>query len=567
MKNISKILIVSVSALVLASCGEEFLTRDPYGSTITEEQYAKMSNQLEGSMRGIYSTLTTYKLDASAHDEFGKRSLDMYTDLMSGDMALTDNKYGWFYSDELGQGNTSRTGFIWTYFYGMLRNVNSIIRTAQGGDAASADNVIKRIQSVGLPTVYDSKKAEYYKIAGGDTLARYTESEAQIAFYYAQALTMRGYIYSNLLMLYCETPSKIADFSKTLCFPMYNEKNMENAQPLAYMSEVYAQIESDLTVAIDYFEAFPSIVRGSKLEVDQSLAYAFLAYSYLNKGNPRGNKNGDVYKQAYTNARDYALKAIASTSCTVLPNSDLYNTGFNDVNGVSWMWGQDVTTETTGGLATWFGQCDIHSYSYAWAGDTKAIDENLYKSIADSKEGHPFDARVYWFNDGSKNSVYKYCPDGKFFSAQSPISTKADDIDREWLSDNVMMRIESMYLIAAEASYRLDEDNDAITYLTAITDERVLPGKETDYATYKAGLTHANLLKEIYYNWRVEMWGEGYGLMTFRRLALEVDPERKRGGNHSGNGGSKMQPSEEQIFVIPSAETSYNPSIKTTTLD
>lgn len=567
MKNISKILIVSVSALLLVSCSEDFLVRDPYGSTITEVQYSKMKNQLEGSMRGIYSTLSTYKLDASAHDEFGKRSLDMYTDLMSGDMALTDHKYGWFYSDELGQGNTGRTGFIWTYFYGMLRNVNSIIRTAQGGGAASADNVIKRIQNIGLPTNYDSKKTMYYTIsAAGDTLAQYTEAEAQIAFYYAQALTMRGYIYSNLLMLYCQTPSNIPDFSKQLCFPMYNENNMENAQPLAYMSDVYAQLESDLTEAIDYFEVFPTITRGSKLEVNLPLAYAFLAYSYLNKGNPKGNKNGDVYKQAYTNARDYALKAIARTACTVLPFRDLYTTGFNDVNGVSWMWGQDVTTETTGGLASWFGQCDIHSYSYAWAGDTKAIDENLYKAIADSKDGHPFDARVYWFNDGSSNSVYKYCPDGKFFSAQSPNSTKADDIDREWLSDNVLMRVESMYLIAAEASYRLGNDNDAITYLTAITDERVLPELASEYATYKAGLTHDNLLNEIYYNWRVEMWGEGYGLMTFRRLAAEVDSKRTRGGNHDGNPGSKMQASDEQIFVIPSAETSYNPSIKTTTL-
>lgn len=568
MKNIFKTAIIGISAIVLASCGDNFLTRDPYGSTITQEQYSKMANQLEGSMRGIYSTLCTYKSDGDAHDEFGRRSLDMYTDLMSGDMALTNYTYGWFYSDEMGQGNTGRTGFIWTYFYGMLRNVNSIIYTAQGGEAASADNVIKRIAATGLPTTYDSKTAMYHTIVAGDTLASFNESEAEVAYFYAQALAFRGYIYSNLLMAYCETPNHIRDFRTERCFPIYNETNMEEAQPLATMAEVYNQLESDLAEAIDYFDAFSEKKRDSKLEINAGVASAILAYSYLNKGNPTQASTPDNV-QTYTNARDFALKAIADATkegIQVLPSRELTTTGFNNVNNPSWMWGEDVSIETTGGLASWFGQCDIHSYSYAWSGDTKAIDENLYKRIsaADSTSGkpngHPFDARVNWFNDGKKNSTYKLCADGKFYSADCPESTKADDIDREWLSDNVLMRIESMYLIAAEASYRLGNDNDAITYLTAITDQRVLEGAENDYGLYVAGLNHSNLLEEIEYNWRVELWGEGYGLMTFRRLAPEM-PERRRGANHSGNAGSKMEVGSSYIFVMPSSEGSYNPTV------
>lgn len=569
MKNSIKIAVLTICSVVLVSCGEDFLTREPYGNTITQEQYAKLANQLEGSMRGIYSMLATYKLDSEAHDEFGKRSLDMYTDLMSGDMALTDHKYGWFYTDELGQGNTSRTGFIWTYFYGMLRNVNSILRTANGGDAASADNVIKRIAACGLPTVYDAKNDMYYTINGTDTVASFNSQEAQVAYYYAQALAFRGYIYSNLLMLYCPTSRNVDDFKRERCFPMYNEQNMEEAQSLATMAEVYTQLESDLTVAIDYFNAFSAFERGSKLEIDGTVANAILAYSYLNKGNPK-QPGSPVYIQNYTNARDYALTAIAEAQqqgLRILPYASLTTTGFNDVSNASWMWAEDVTVETTGMLASWWGHCDIHSYSYAWSGDTKAIDENLYHLIADADstkegrpKGHPFDARVYWFNDGAKNSIYKYCGDGKFFSAKCPVSTKADDIDREWLSDNVFMRIESMYLIAAEASYRLGNYNDAITYLTAITDQRVIEDKADLYALYVANLSSSNLLEEIEYNWRVELWAEGYGLMTFRRLNAEM-PERRRGANHSANGGSKMEDGAAYIFVMPSSEGSYNPNI------
>ena len=556
MKNSVKIALVSLCAILLVSCSDDFLKRDPYGDTITQEQYNQMANQLEGSMRGIYATYTTYRSDGDAHDEFGRRSLDLYTDLMSGDMALTNYTYGWFYTDELGQGNTARTGFIWTYFYGMLRNVNSIIHTVK----SDKDNVVSRIATNGLPTTYDAKKDMYYTIVGSDTLESFNELDAKVACYYAQALAFRGYIYSELLMLYCETPANIANFKTERCFPMYNEDNMESAQPLATMSQVYTQLESDLINSIDYFEAFSEMKRESKLEIDASVANAILAYAYLNKGNPKQPGVTD-YTQAYTNARDYALKAIKAAkdnSIDILPNRELTTTGFNDVNNSSWIWGQNVTTETTGMLASWWGQVDIHSYSYAWSGDTKAIDENLYNLI---KDDHDFDGRLKWFNDGLKNSVYKYCADGKFYSAKCPTSTKADDIDREWLSDNVLMRIEMMYLVAAEASYRLGNDNDAITYLTAITDQRVLEGKETEYATYKSGLTHANLLDEIEYNWRVELWGEGYALMTFRRLSPEAKEVRYRGGNHCSNGGSKMEPGSSHIFVMPSNEGSYNPNI------
>lgn len=565
MKNVYKWMIASFCAVVMVACSEDFLTRDPYGSTITQGQFEKLANQLEGSMRGIYSMM----YNVTDHDEFGKRSIDMYTDIMSSDMALTNYTYGWFYTDEAGQGRTGRTAYIWYFYYGMLHNVNAVLFSAQGGNAASADNVIKRIDANGLPNKSVTKSGEttYYTISGTDTLASFTETEAQIANLYAQALTMRGYIYSNLVMLYCDQSRDIADFSKELAFPMYTEDNMNEAQPLATMSEVYAQLESDLTTAIAYFNAFSTIERKSKLEVNKAVACGILAYSYLNKG--KGNKgHGDAQAQIYTHARDYALEAISSGTSSVLPRAQLFETGFNDVNTNCWIWGQDVTTETAGGLASFFGQVDIHSYSYAWAGDTKAIDANLYDSIA---KANPWDARVLWFNDGSANATYKLCPDGKFYSAKNRYSTKDDDIDREWLSDNVFMRVEAMYLIAAEASYRLNNDGEAITYLTTITDQRIAEGKEdayNDFTTNYLGGPRLNILKAIEYNWRVEMWGEGYGLQTFRRLAAEVldGTERKRGSNHCSNAGSTIKGGSEYTFQMPSSEGSYNPSINTTTL-
>jgi hypothetical protein len=232
------------------------------------------------------------------------------------------------------------------------------------------------------------------------------------------------------------------------------------------------------------------------------------------------------------------------------------------------MWGENVSVETATGLGSFFGQVDIHSYSYAWAGDTKVIDKNLYDQIPS------WDGRKYWFNDGSKNPSFTLCPDGKFFSAASPTSTAADKIDREWLSDNVFMRIESIYLIAAEAAYYLQDLNKATDYLDAILSQRLDlddPNAATDYQNFKNEIStdRQKFFQELYRNWRLEMWGEGYGLQTFRRLSYnyydETAPRDKdkvyRGSNHLYNGGKSIEYTDETIYTmtIPASELNYNP--------
>ena len=497
-------------------------------------------------MRGIYSMMYA----VSDHDLFGKRSLDLSTDMLSGDIALTAYSYGWYHTDESGQTAIGRTGYVWSYYYGILRNINKVINMV-----SAQSDITKRVAEFGLPNTYNEKSEKYYNIVDGDTLATFTLLEAELASYYAQALAMRGYCYSNLINLYAPTNIQLGGAweSEVVC-PIYNENNLEEAQPVAVLKDVYQQVENDLTLAISYAFADTN-ARPTKLSVDGSVARAILAYSYLNKAVPTLPSGPLNFEKALK----YAKEVIDSQEYIIISNANVLTTGFNDVSENSWMWGQDVTTETAGGLASFFGQVDIHSYSYAWAGDTKVIDQILYDSIP------AFDIRKKWFNDGKKNPTFKLCPDGKFFSAKNPTSTADEDIDREWLSDNVFMRIESMYLIAAEASYRLQDYTGAIDYLRAITDQRVdtAATAATAYAEYIAKLDASNLLAQIEYNWRVEMWGEGYALQTFRRLSPETEKGvdgRKRGGNHSVNAGTAMKASADQFtFPIPSSETSYNP--------
>lgn len=559
MKNKINLWILSATMLTLSACSESFLDRDPLGSTILQNQYEALSNTVEGSVRGIYSLLYNY----GGHDTFGKRSIDLYTDLLSGDMALTSYSYGWFYTDEQGMSATGRSSYIWSHYYLMLRNINKTI--LQIGEKSE---LLAKVADYGLPVAGSLE----VKNANGEVLCTYTEEEATVAGYYAQALALRGYVYAQLVQLYCPPTKYVDGFDTYLVAPIYTETNLDSPQPLAAAPALYEQAHGDLESAIEYFVAFePYLVRESKLRIDANVARGILAYSYLNFANS-DRPESQVNKDAYNRAVNLASEVINSGEYRIIPNNLMYKTGFNDQSEESWMWGQDVTVETATGLGSWFGQVDIHSYSYAWAGDTKACDALLYDSVIVAK--YPWDGRVNWFRS-KKDVSFPLCPDGKFFSAKNPNSTKQDDIDREWLSDNVFMRIESMYLIAAEACYRLGRDAEAIDYLTAVTDERVKLN-DTDaasaYASFKSGLTHSNLLPAIYDNWRIEMWGEGYALQTFRRLGGEMiddggrgkkPGEKTRGGNHTSDAGSAVQPSEPKYtFQIPSSETTYNPEIK-----
>lgn len=559
MNNKIQILLLLAATLVLGSCSDKYLDRSPMGGTLTETQYQQLSNKLEYSLRGLYSMMYAY----GDHDAFGQRSIDMYGDLLSGDMALTSKTYGWFYTDESQETRGERSGYMWSYYYRMLYNINSVVRAAKQSTPLIDTVAIYGLPNDGLYVVNDA----------GDTTHLYTEAEAEYAYQYAQALTMRGYAYTGLIRLFCPTMSHVynSGFYITTypAFPLYNENNMDEVQPMAMLSEVYAQVENDLETAIAYGEAFEGYYdRGSKLEADLNVARGLLAYSYLNKAylSHQYDETMPLVVDPMTKARKYAEDIINSGAYRIIPNDKLTKTGFNDVEDESWLWGENVTVETATGLASFFGQVDIHSYSYAWSGDTKVIDKELYDKIPS------WDGRSLWFNDGSKNATFKLCPDGKFFSAQSPHSTASDDIDREWLSDNVFMRIESIYLIAAEACYFLNDMTAAVGYLDAILSERLNPNSPTaaaDYATFKATLTDRTAFaQELYRNWRLEMWGEGYGLQTFRRLSYlykdssHGEPDKVyRGSNHLYNPSKPIDYSDETIYTmtIPSSETTYNP--------
>ena len=514
----TKLYILTIfAAFTFVACD---LNQMPGGSTITEDQYQNMDNVTEGTVKGVYSLLYAY---GGEHDYFGQRSIDLYGDLCCGDAAMNTQSYGWFTTDAYGR-TYQRAAYFWTYYYNIIRNCNKGINA---------------LDKQGRPDLdFDPTTITDEQYANG--------------FYYAELLTMRGWAYAALQRYFCKTVAEIDDIESELSVPIYTEKATLGdsilGAPRATAADVYRCVEEDLDMAIQYFEAFNQMKRSSKLETNIDVARMTLAYSYLNKGD-------------YENALKYAQELIAKTSATILPKEDVLTNGFNNVESPNWIWGQDVTIENTTALASFFGQCDIYSYSYASAGDVKGIDANLLGEIT----AQGWDIRENWWGNYSRANGatrYQYAPDGKFFSA------KSNELmgDRVWLSDNVFMRIETAYLIAAEAAaMATTPDNDlALEYLTKLTDQRVKEGKEGEYTIKKLEWeADANKLKEaIRYNWRVELWGEGYGLQTFRRWGQAVTL-----GANQFRKDQTISPTTDIMFTFirPTSETNYNPYIRQTT--
>lgn len=523
------LVIVFAIALLFASCSENWLTQYPQGSTIVKEQFEQMDNVVEASVMGIYSLLYPYGGD---HDVFGQRSIDMYGDLTCGDMALKSKNYGWFANDEMGRSYSVRRAYIWAYYYEYVRQCNLAMNTLEKS-------------KFGIPSLeFDDNTISVEEYMNG--------------FYYGELLALRGFAYAGLQRCFCKTVSEI-DINTELSVPIYTDEDTREdtiiGAPRSTAADVYMRAEDDLKLGIKYMNAYNGVSRSFKLEINADVAKGILAYSYLNKGD-------------YDNALKYAEEVINDGNFSILPKAKVLTTGFSDVNEANWMWGQDVTVETTTALASFFGQCDIHSYSYAWAGDVKGIDANLYKEVANMG----WDLRKDWWLDengknssGSFNKAYAYAPEGKFFSPTCKSTVASSGIDRDWLCDNVYMRIELMYLIAAEAAAKkaAPDYDKARNYLFAITDERAADSKAAEYAAWKTTLSgSAELLEAIRYNWRVELWGEGYGLQTFRRWGKAVT----LGENHLTRGKSTLDPTAAYCtFRIPTNETTYNPYMRNAT--
>ncbi len=339
-----------------------------------------------------------------------------------------------------------------------------------------------------------------------------------------EALGIRGFAYFNLVQLYGIRYDAATKPNAQLGVPLVLEPTTQGL-PRNTVEEVYTQINKDLTEAA----ALLSSDRTAKSHINKEVANGLLARVALVQ-----QRWADAATYAMAARKGFALMSIAQ-----------YQEGFSDVGNPEWMWGFDHIEDQT----EYFGA--FHSYisdnfnSSVNRANPKAINSLLYSKIPET------DVRSkMWVEKPTKdNSI---APPGgvrapymvqKFRLPGTPSTSTMGDVP--------FMRAGEMYLIEAEALANQGQETEATKVLFDFVTTR-------DPAYTMSANTGADLLNEIYFQRRIELWGEGHRFLDLKRLNMPLD---RNGANHNAAAAVLFDVPAGDVrwqFLIPRRELNAN---------
>lgn len=282
---------------------------------------------------------------------------------------------------------------------------------------------------------------------------------------------------------------------------------------------MYEFILSDLNAAEEYLAG---VARPSKTLPDLSVVYGIKARLYMWVGD-------------YTNARLYARQAIVTGGNTPTSKDEWLDTksGFNTLATSSWMLGSQMDAEDNvvkSGILNWTSwMANETEFGYAGAGPYSMIDARIYSQISNedfrklswkAPEGHALYGKTPYINDEIGAQLPTYVST-KF----RPASGNTADFKVGAASAYPMMRVEEMFFIEAEAA----------AHLNAAEGKELLENfmKTYRYKNYSCRASdNEGVVNEIFFQKRVEFWGEGVSFFDYKRLNKPVT-RGYSGTNHS----------------------------------
>lgn len=342
-----------------------------------------------------------------------------------------------------------------------------------------------------------------------------------------QAQAIRGLAYLHLIQLY-QFPLN-ADGSingNAAGVPlMYTEADGKSTEEIASfkgrntVAEVLDQIELDLTNAVDNLSA--GYKRPNKNYIDVTVANGILARYYLLVG--EWQKAANAANEARKN---YSIMKADATG--------LYD-GFVTTSNGEWMWGFAHTTETQTTYASFFSMISNIAPGYAGIGYApRLIDARLYSQIPDT------DARKAWFNgpEGAKQATA---------AASLPYANVKFGHKSDWTENYMYMRAAEMVLIEAEAYAHMNQGDKAAQVLKVLMAERQPDWNETTVT-----------VEDIYFQRRIELWGEGFAYYDLKRLNKGID-RTYEGNNYMPSYNIKVPARDTRwIYQIPLTEIQEN---------
>ena len=346
-----------------------------------------------------------------------------------------------------------------------------------------------------------------------------------------QAYAIRALCYFNLAQAYART---FKGHEGEPCVPIYTEPTVPGTQGKARASvkEVYAQIDADINKACELLKETGN-KQDDKTHISYAVALGLKARIAL-------------VENKWQEASEAATAAIAESGCEIQDVEDFL--GCNDVTAGNVMWGAYIKNDQSTMYASFFAHMDP-DVAYGKT-SYKMINKKLYSKM------NLTDSRLQWWDKTRNND------DGSLGYQQVKFLFKNP---QDWTGDCIWMRVEEMYLIAAEAQCRLGHEAEAKGYLSLLMDQRD-PMYDCSTLTGTAlGKTSneetGSLLEAIIDQRRIELWGEVGRLNDLKRLHQGFRRTAEQGWPSSYLLANKPTDNPESymwVFLIPQAEFDGN---------
>lgn len=502
-----KIIYASVIALALGvtSCSKDFLETSPT-DMIDAPTMLETTDGAQVAMDGIYRMLYTSGWTTGNTDQnFGIMSTKIFTSLMGEDFLQDAQGNGWFYFDygfdvrSRYTATTWRSYATWNFYYTLISNANYILSAEETlqGDQAVIDNIM------------------------------------------AQAYTIRGYAYHQLIQLFQQT---YVGNENAPGVPIYTEPTSSTSEGKGRgtVEEVYTQINDDLDKAIALFSNDKAL-QSHISHLDYYMANAIKA-------------NVALVQNQWPAAIEHSTEALSKPGLSLLDGDDLLS-GFNSTGLKDVMWGAQIIADQSTIYASFFSHMDASADRYA-RGSRKVIYNWLYDQIPST------DVRKNWWNgptDGGTNDTKPY----------NQVKFRYADLSSD-LGDYIFMRAEEMQLVKAEAlahANRLDEAKEELGALMKLRNpngyEAILNGMRMDNNYTMASIGRpGTLMDQIILQRRIELWGEAERIFDIQRLKTGFD-RRASNTNHTAqlSWNTMEAGNKEFILTIPQKEFDGNAAL------
>lgn len=473
MKTRTYIYIGILAAAVSCSRMDELA---PQGGIVLAEQVQNVNtvipSRADASFNGMYTRLGApgSVFGGTRPDDWGFLMMSFSNDIEAADVVLANSGYNWF---------------------------------------SACGNLASRNADYANP--YVRYAAPYNEIAAAnEVLNAYPQpyEGAEVIRKVAQARAIRAFAYLNLAPYF--QFGYAAGAADLPCVPLVTETTENFTEnPRATVAEIYDLIISDLTFAIENLEGY---VRTDRSRIDQQVAYGLRARAYLNM-------------EEWALAAADASKAAAGYTPASL--AEVSKPFLYDIGEHNWIWGYDMRSDIA--LANPYATSSswLRSFSgdgYAAACQVYAcINQLLYDKIPAT------DVRKGWWVDASMESPLLESVTWDGVSGSDVAGLEIDNVKMAFLpytnvkfgmyqvggttndEDWPFMRVEEMILIQVEGLAKSGQTAEAV----ALLEDFVQTYRDPSYSVDDGG---RSLEDEIWFQRRVELWGEGFSNSDTRRL-------------------------------------------------